>query len=90
MLNLLSITSTIIDKDFAKYYNVFMPMMVEILTNIPSTSVEQKSLRSKTITTIGFLISSVSDEKQTFFKNVVEIATYLTQLLKSGLSNDDP
>jgi hypothetical protein len=34
VISLLSCMASIIDKDFAKYYNDFMPMMIEILTVI--------------------------------------------------------
>jgi hypothetical protein len=59
-----------------------MPMMSEILTTIPTATIEQKTLRSKAITSIGFFIQAVSDEKATFNNSVNEIATFLTAMLK--------
>jgi hypothetical protein len=34
VLNLLSISASIMDKDFHAYYEMFMPMMLEILANV--------------------------------------------------------
>lgn len=34
VMNLLSVVATIIETEFAKYYNDFMPMMMQILTNV--------------------------------------------------------
>lgn len=38
VLNLLSVTATLIENDFSQYYSTFMPMMVEILQNIGTTT----------------------------------------------------
>jgi len=39
---------------------------------------------------MGFMIEAVTDERETFNANVIMITTNLINLLKSGLSNDDP
>lgn len=90
MLNLISVTATLIDKDFSPFYNTFIPMMTEILTNIGMTSMPQKMLRAKAIGTIGFMIESVSEMKSSFSSSVMEITNYLVNLLNSGLQTDDP
>lgn len=33
-MNLLSVTASIIEGEFSKYFNEFMPMMMQILKNI--------------------------------------------------------
>ena len=48
------------------------------------------TLRARTIEAIGYMIQAVSEEKDSFKGNVTEIATFLVQLLNSGLTNDDP
>ena len=49
VLNLLSCIANIIEKDFAPYYTIFMPMMLEILTNVGMTTMSQKTLRAQAI-----------------------------------------
>jgi hypothetical protein len=39
---------------------------------------------------MGYMIEAVSEEKTTFFANVLTITTNLVSLMNSGLSNDDP
>lgn len=53
-------------------------------------TMEQKVLRSRTIETMGFMIESVSEERETFLNNVLAITNTLVTLLNSGLSSDDP
>lgn len=90
VMNLISIMANIIEKDFAKYYNDLMPMMLEIISVVGMQTMQQKNLRAKTIETMGFMIEAVTDERETFNANVIMITTNLINLLKSGLSNDDP
>ena len=81
VMNLLSLTATLIDQDFAVYYSEFMPMMLEILTKVGMTTMQQKNLRSKTIEAMGFMIEAISDENQEtnaqFKPNVLEITSNL-------------
>lgn len=90
VMNLLSVVAELIQGQFAKFYNNLMPMMMQILTNVAMTNMSQMSLRAKTIEAMGFMISAVSEERETFKQNVVEIATFLVQLQNSGLTSDDP
>jgi hypothetical protein len=53
-----------LEKDFAQYYNEFMPMMLEILNNVGMTTIEQKTLRARTIDSMGFMIEAVSELKE--------------------------
>ena len=40
VMNLLSMTASIIEKDFAPYYTQFMPLMLEILNNVGVTTMQ--------------------------------------------------
>lgn len=73
VMALLSLMASLIGKDFAQYYNDFMPMMFEILNNIGSQTIQQKTLRSRTIESMGFMIESVAEEKETFKVDVLKI-----------------
>jgi hypothetical protein len=91
VMNLLSVVATIIDTEFAKYYSVLVPIMTDILRNVPSTTMSQMTLRAKTIEALGFMIEAVTDEKAAFLKNVTEITRdLLTYLLSGTMGTDDP
>jgi hypothetical protein len=65
-MNLLSIVAAIIESEFSKYYNEFMPLLMSILENVGMETISQKNLRSKTIEAMGFMIEAVSEDKATF------------------------
>lgn len=91
VMNLLSCIAAIIDTEFAKYYSVLVPIMTDILRNVPSTTMAQMTLRARTIEALGFMIEAVTDEKAAFVANVTEITKdLLTYLLSGSLGNDDP
>ena len=52
----------------------------------------EKQLRSKAIDTVGSIIIAVtdSDERDSFKLSVISVAEYLSKLIQSGLSDDDP
>lgn len=91
VMNLLSVIAAIIEKEFAKYYSVLMPIMLNILTNVPMKTMPQMTLRARTIEAIGFMIEAVTDERAAFLTNVTEITQNLvTMLINGSLTNDDP
>ena len=92
VLNVLHSVCSVILSDFGVYYNDFMPLMTEILQNVGSETMEDKKLRAKTIDTMGSIIIAVSDcdNKDVFKGSVIEVTSYLAQMLHSGMSNDDP
>eukprot|EP00347_Sterkiella_histriomuscorum_P001538 403371652 len=90
VMNLLSVVADLIQSQFAKFYNDLMPMMMQILTNVAMTNMTQMTLRARTIEAMGFMISAVSEERETFKQGVLEIATFLVTLQNSGLTSDDP
>ena len=79
-MNLLSVVADLIQSQFAKFYNDLMPMMMQILTNVAMTNMTQMTLRARTIEAMGFMISAVSEERETFKQGVLEIATFLVTL----------
>jgi len=89
-MNLLSVVASLIEGQFAQFYNQLMPMMIQILNNVPMTNMTQMTLRSRTIEAMGFMIEAVQEQKDTFKDSVSEIAKMLVSLLTSGLTNDDP
>ena len=90
VMNLLSVVAAIIDTEFSKYYSVLVPIMTDILRNVPSTTMAQMTLRARTIEALGFMIEAVTEEKATFVAGVTEITTFLVTVLNSGLTTDDP
>jgi hypothetical protein len=90
VMNLLSVVATIIDTEFAKYYSVLVPIMTNILRNVPSTTMSQMTLRARTIEALGYMIEAVTDKKAEFVAGVQEITAFLITLKNSGLTNDDP
>lgn len=68
---------------FGVYFNDFMPMMMEILQNIGSVTMQDKKLRAKTIDTIGSIIIAVSDcdDKTPFEQGIHQITQILAHQL---------
>jgi hypothetical protein len=69
-MNLLSAVAQLIGKEFAKYYDDLMPLMMQILANIGTANMQQMTLRARTIETMGYMIEAVADEKAAFQANV--------------------
>lgn len=89
---MLSSIAQVILAEFGVYYNDFMPLMLEILEKVGQASMAEKSLRAKTIDTIGSIIIAVTDaeDRDQFKDSVMNVADYLTKLIQSGLKDDDP
>ena len=66
--------------------------MVNLLTSTPADTMEAKKLRAKAITTIGSIVTSISDceDKEPFKANVLEITQHLATTIQGRLSDDDP
>lgn len=79
-------------EEFSVYYNDFIPLMQEILEKVGQTTMSEKQLRAKAIDSIGSIIIAVtdSDQKDEFKASVSSIAEYLSKLIQSGLTDDDP
>ena len=90
VMSLLSVAASLIEKEFAKFYSVLMPMMLRILDNVGAVTMQQKTLRARTIEAMGFMIEAVSEEKAAFNDNVLQITGVLVNMLVQGLQSDDP
>lgn len=77
-LSSLSLLATILDKDFANYYPLIMPGLKQI---IQDQSIVSTELKSHAIQTIGYLISSVSDQSTNFINDFKEILNYFIKIL---------
>ena len=64
VMNLLNISANLLEEQFSKYFNTFLPLMIEILDNVEGKTVQQMNLRARTIESIGFMISAVSDNTE--------------------------
>ena len=60
VLSLIMVIAEVIEADFAPFYNKIMPLMTEVLTNVPMETMSQKKLRAKAIETIGSMIIAVA------------------------------
>lgn len=89
VMNLLNVSASLLEDQFAKYFNSFLPLMVKILSNVESTTVQQKNLRARTIESMGILIASVADRKE-FTESVKEVTDQLFKLLDQQFDQDDP
>jgi len=66
--------------------------MINILTTVNGSTMDAKKLRARAITTIGSIITSVTDneDKEPFKANVLEITQHLSTTIQGRLSDDDP
>jgi hypothetical protein len=71
VMNLLSVMASLIQGEFAKFYDQLMPMMTQILSNVAMTNMQQMTLRSRTIEAMGFMIEAVSEQRETFKDGVL-------------------
>ena len=89
VMNLLNVSASLLEEQFAKYFNSFLPLMVKILSNVEGKTIQQKNLRARTIESMGILIASVAEEKQ-FTESVKEVTAKLFALLEQEFDQDDP
>jgi hypothetical protein len=85
-LSSLSLLATILDKEFAPYYPLIMPGLKQIFNN---PNVSSTDLKSQAIQTMGYLISSVSDQSETFMNDFREILDAFVKVLVT-LPDEDP
>jgi hypothetical protein len=89
VLNLLNVSATLIEEQFAPHYNSFMPLMLEILKNVEGKTLQQQTLRARTFESIGYMIAAVSEDKS-FLGSVQEVTEKLFTLLQQTFAHDDP
>lgn len=89
VLNLLNVAATLIEEEFSKYFTKFIPLMLSILENVEGKSIAQMNLRARTIESIGFMVSAVSENRE-FLPAVKSITEKLFVLLNHEFAHDDP
>ena len=82
----------VIESDFAPFYNDFVPMMLEILQKVDSSSDNNKRLRARAIETTGVIVGSVTDCDQSadLKESVQQITQFLATAVNSGFTDADP
>jgi hypothetical protein len=85
----LSLLATVLDKDFAPYYNQIMPGLKQILYHLNPTTPQQETLKSHAIETISYLCSSVSENSQNFIDDFKDLTLAFGKLLVT-LKEEDP
>jgi hypothetical protein len=83
VLSLLNVSASLIESQFAAYFDHFMPLMVKILTGVEAKTPAQRNLRARTIESMGTMIAAVSEE-QRFKPTVQEVTEKLFSLLTAG------
>ena len=61
-----SMSSIATINDFAPYYSTFMPGLMKVVSMVVSDTPQKISVKSKTIETMGDLLSSIKENKQLF------------------------
>lgn len=89
VMNLLNVSATLIEDQFSKYFASFMPLMIEILDNVEGKTISQMNLRARTIESIGFMISAVSENPE-FLGAVQQVTEKLFVLMQGEFAHDDP
>lgn len=66
-----------------------MPLMLEILEKVESTTIAQMNLRARTFESIGFMIAAVADNQEVV-ETVKSVTSKLFDLLQQQFAQDDP
>ena len=88
-LSAISLLSNLLEKDFAPYYDQLMPGLKKLFFNLNAQTAEQKKLKSNTIETMGFLCSSIAEEKDKYMNDLNEISNAFLNYMKT-IPEEDP
>lgn len=61
-----SIATIASTNNFLKYYQTFMPGLIQIITLISNDTPQKVNIKSKTIESMGDLLASIKDNKELF------------------------
>ncbi|EGR30813.1 Ran binding protein, putative, partial [Ichthyophthirius multifiliis] len=76
---------------FSKYYNTFMPGLTIILQTIQPTTPQEISIRTYTIECMGYLLTSIKENKQIFNQDCPGIMNELIAMQNNpNIEEDDP
>lgn len=79
--------SSILDVQFVKYYTEIMPILKQLLENVPNTDEKRAQIRVSTIECLGAIITSVRKEAG-FEQEIDQIMEYLITLQQKLDKND--
>lgn len=79
--------SSVLDLEFGKYYNDFVPTLKDLLEAIPNTDEKNTTIRMSAIECLGFIITSIRNQEG-FIAEVDRIIEYFVVLQKK-LAKDD-
>ena len=88
-LSAISLLSNLLDKDFAPYYDQLMPGLKKLFLGLNAQTEEQKKLKSNTIEAMGFLCSSIAEEKDKYMNDLNEISNAFLNYMKN-IPEEDP
>ena len=80
--------SSVLDLEFAKYSNEFLPGLKQILDTISNEDEKRTGIRLGAIECIGFIITSLRNQEG-FLQEIDQIMEYFITL-QSKLAKDDP
>ena len=78
--------AAVVDKDFGRFYDSFMPLAMQILQAQPSPA--ERTLRAKAIECIGLIAVAVGKER--FAPQAAAVMRVLVDMLQRGFDADDP
>ena len=88
-LSAISLLSNLLEKDFAPYYDQLMPGLKKLFLGLNAQTEEQKKLKSNTIEAMGFLCSSIAEEKDKYMNDLNEISNAFLNYMKN-IPEEDP
>lgn len=88
VLNAISMISSVIDDEFAKYYDTFMPALKKLLDTIPNEDETQTRIRLTAIETMSFVMTSIRNEDR-FINEADQYMEYFITL-QNKLEPEDP
>lgn len=88
-IDLLNVSASLLEDQFAKHFNTFMPLFAQILKNVEAGTTQQKKLRARTIESMGVLIASAADQTE-LTETVKEVLSTLFGYLEKEFDQDDP
>lgn len=82
-MSLIGTIADVIQDDFKHYFANYVPILTNLLTTVSGDAQDAKKLRARAITTIGSIVTSVTDseDKEPFKANVLEITQHLATTL---------
>lgn len=89
VMNLLNVSATLIEEHFGKHFRRFLPLMINILHNIEPNNQSQMNLGARTIESIGFMVTAVTENRD-LLPQVQDVTTLLFKMLDREFAHDDP